>query len=304
MEYQSVEDAAKRLQISARSVRNYCAQGRMEGAVLKGKTWYVPSTVLLPTRKKRLQIPRDTVLAILKAEMEASLHGGLYHKLQIHFTYSSNHMEGSRLTQEQTRYIFETKTLGAVQNNMPIDDIVETANHFRCIDTIITSATTTLTEAYVKRLHAQLKNGTTDSLKQWFAVGDYKKRPNSIGDVETVLPARVSTEMKRLLSWYKSEPVSFERLLEFHVRFELFHPFQDGNGRVGRLLLLKECLKHNILPFIIDESLRFFYYRGLKEWAATRGYLLDTCRTGQDRFAQMLTSFGHQSALEHAKGRN
>ncbi len=162
-----------------------------------------------------------------------------------------------------------------------------------------TSATPT--EAYIKRLHAQLKNGTTDSLKQWFAVGDYKKRPNSVGDVETVLPAHVSTEMKHLLNWYKSEPVNFERLLEFHVRFELIHPFQDGNGRVWRLLLLKEWLKHNILPFIIDESLRFFYYRGLKEWSSTRGYLLDTCRTGQNHFAQMLRSFGHQAALENAK---
>lgn len=293
-EYLNVAEAARKLNVSERSVRNYCAQGRVGGAYLDGKTWMIPSDVQLPERKKRVASGRVGVREALLREMESGIHGGLYHWLQINFTYNSNHMEGSRLTEEETRYIFETRTVGTIKPEIPIDDIVETANHFRCIDLVIRSAKANLNEAYVKRLHFQLKNGTTDSRKGWFAVGEYKRRMNSVGDLDTAAPEDVRTEMRKLLSWYKSERATFERIVEFHLRFERIHPFQDGNGRVGRLLMFKECLRHGITPFVIDESLRFYYYRGLKEWDAAQGYLLDTCRTGQDRFESVLAHFAEK----------
>ena len=194
-------------------------------------------------------------------------------------------MEGSRLTHEQTRFIFETNTVGITEEGVRVDDIIETANHFRCIDEVIESAKSQLSEKFIKHLHFILKTGTSDARKDWFAVGDYKKLPNEVGGRETTLPEEVSAEMKRLLDEYNSKKtVTLEDILTFHVRFERIHPFQDGNGRVGRLIMLKECLKHNIVPFIIEDSRKMFYYRGLQEWDQEKGYLIDTCLSAQETF--------------------
>ena len=291
MEYISVVKVAEKWGLSERSVRNYCAQGRICDAKLIGKTWYIPEGAQKPERaNKKNDTP--TLLQILREQKAAKMAGGIYHKIQIELTYNSNHMEGSKLTHEQTRYIFETNTIGITDKNVKVDDIVETANHFRCIDLIIENASGTLTESFIKELHRILKSGTSDSRKSWFAVGEYKKLPNEVGGRDTTQPEDVSTEMKALLNSYNStKEKTFEDILDFHHRFECIHPFQDGNGRVGRLILFKECLRNNIVPFIIDEELKLFYYRGLSEWTRERGYLLDTCLAAQDRFKKYLDYF-------------
>ena len=218
--------------------------------------------------------------------------GGIYHKVQIDRTYNSNHIEGSRLTHDQTRYIFETNTIGFENEAVNVDDVIETANHFRCIDMVIDQAGSALTEKLIKELHFVLKTGTSDSRKDWFAVGEYKKLPNEVGGNDTTLPEKVADEMRKLLADYNALPVkTFEDIVAFHVAFERIHPFQDGNGRVGRLILFKECLKHNIIPFIIEDNLKLFYYRGLKEWNREKGFLMDTCLTAQDRFKAYLDYF-------------
>ena len=294
MKYLSVKEIALKWKVSERNVRNYCASGRVKGAVLKTGVWAIPDDAVLPYRKPRIRPLPQTVGGILVAEKASQLKGGLYHQVQIDLTYNSNHLEGSRLTHDQTRWIFETMTLGDVPAEISVNDIVETSNHFRCVDMVIDTYGAKLSQAYVKRLHFMLKNGTSDSRKAYFAVGDYKRLPNSVHDVETAKPEEVRTKMANLLARYEAKKVkSFDDILDFHVSFETIHPFQDGNGRVGRLLLFKECLKANILPFIIDESLKRFYYRGLHEWATVREYLRDTCRTGQDRFAAVLEHYGH-----------
>ena len=292
MKYFSVSEAAKRWNISERSVRNYCAQGRISNALLKGKTWYLPENAQKPERvNKHSALPR-TLLEVLKAEKASRLSGGIYHKVQIDFTYNSNHMEGSRLTHDQTRYIFETNTIGVHETTLNVDDIVETANHFRCIDLIIERAGSIISEALIKQLHAMLKNGTSDSRKDWFAVGDYKKLPNEVGGKVTVLPEEVPAKMKELIADYNAKKEkTFDELLDFHYRLECLHPFQDGNGRIGRLLLFKECLRYNIVPFIIDEESKMFYYRGLREWQNERGFLRDTCLAAQDKFKACLDYF-------------
>ena len=224
--------------------------------------------------------------------MENRTSGGIYHKTQIDLTYNSNHIEGSRLTHDQTRYIFETNTIGITDQAINVDDVVETSNHFRCIDMIIAHADQTLSERFIKLLHGTLKSGTSDSRKDWFAVGEYKRLPNEVGGMDTTLPEEVSGQMKALLTAYNAkEEKTFNDILDFHVRFERIHPFQDGNGRVGRLIMFKECLKHNIVPFIIEDHLKMFYYRGLKEWDHERGYLTDTCLTAQDKYKAYLDYF-------------
>ena len=292
MKYLLVSEAAKRWNISERSVRNYCAHGRIPNALLKGKTWYLPENAEKPERvNKHSALPR-TLLEVLQAEKASRLSGGIYHKVQIDFTYNSNHMEGSRLTHDQTRYIFETNTIGVHETTLNVDDIVETANHFRCIDLIIDRAGSIINEALIKQLHAMLKNGTSDSRKDWFVVGDYKKLPNEVGGKVTALPKEVPAKMKELVAAYNAKKErTFDELLDFHYRFECLHPFQDGNGRIGRLLLFKECLRYNIVPFIIDEELKMFYYRGLKEWQNERGFLRDTCLAAQDKFKTYLDYF-------------
>jgi len=291
MKYLSVSEIAKRWGLSERSVRNYCKQGRVLGAYLDGKTWLIPENAKKPERKGK-KIFKNTLLEILKKEKEAKLKGGIYHKIQIELTYNSNHIEGSTLTHDQTRYIYETNTIGLEKKVTNVDDIVETVNHFRCVDLMIDKANHNITESLIKELHLILKSGTSDSRKSWFAIGDYKKVPNEVGGLETTKPEDVSKEIKSLLLWYNSlENKTLEEILEFHYRFELIHPFQDGNGRVGRLIMFKECLKYNIVPFIIDESLKLFYYRGLKEWNKERGYLRDTCLSAQDKFKKYLDYF-------------
>ena len=293
IKYISVEEAAQKWQISERSARNYCAQGRVEGALLEGKTWKIPSTAKKPERKPRHSTVEETLLDCLRREKDAGLNGGIYHKIQIDLTYNSNHIEGSKLTHDQTRFIFETKTLGVTDKAVKVDDIVETVNHFRCIDLIIEGAHTKLTESFIKQLHFILKSGTTDSQKSWFRVGDYKMLENEVGGSDTTKPAEVAGEIKVLLKEYNSKSkITLEDILDFHVRFEAIHPFQDGNGRVGRLIMFKECLKHNIVPFIITEELKMFYYRGIMNWKSERGYLRDTCLTGQDEMKATLDYFG------------
>jgi len=292
MNFLSVSEISKLWNVSERSVRNYCAEGRIPGAMLVGKTWMIPSDAVKPDRKARVSNNKKTLLDILKLEKESKLKGGIYHKVQIELTYNSNHIEGSRLTHDQTRYIYETNTIGLTAEVINVDDIVETANHFRCIDLIIDKANLNITENLIKQLHFILKNGTTDSRKNWFIVGDYKKLPNEVGGRATTSPEKVEDEVKYLIGWYKNiKNKTLNDIIEFHYRFEYIHPFQDGNGRVGRLLMFKECLKYNIVPFIIDDKLKMFYYRGLKEWKQEKGYLIDTCLAAQDQFKVYLDYF-------------
>ena len=292
MKYSSVSEIATKWEITERAVRKYCAEGRVAGAILQGKTWLIPENTVKPARKKREDATPKTLLDILVEEKNTKLHGGIYHKVQIELTYNSNHIEGSRLTHDQTRYIYETNTIGVTDQTVRVDDVIETANHFRCIDFIIEKANINISESLMKQIHFILKNGTSDSRLDWFAVGEYKRLPNEVGGQETTPPEMVTSEIRELLDWYNSVEVkTFKDILEFHYRFECIHPFQDGNGRVGRLLLFKECLKHNIVPFVIDEQLKLYYYRGLKEWKREPGYLVDTCYAAQDKFKAWLDYF-------------
>lgn len=292
MNYLSVAEIAKKWNISERSVRNYCAQERIPGAVLIGKTWHIPENAEKPARSNGKKTPVKTLLSILQEEKRTKYAGGIYHKTQIDLTYNSNHIEGSRLTHDQTRYIFETNTIGVENEVLNVDDVIETSNHFRCIDLIIDHAASTLSEHFIEKLHHILKTGTSDSRKDWFAVGEYKRLPNEVGGMQTSLPEEVADRMKALLSDYNAVPKkTLDDILDFHVRFERIHPFQDGNGRVGRLIMFKECLKYNIVPFIIEENLKLFYYRGLKEWYNEKGYLTDTCLTAQDKYKAYLDYF-------------
>lgn len=256
------------------------------------KGWNIPENAEKPERINKRKEEQITLLDILKEQKASNYSGGIYHKTQIDLTYNSNHMERSSLTHDQTRYTFETNSIGVEKEVLNVDDVIETANHFRCIDMIIDHAKAALTEKFIKELHLVLKNGTSDSRKDWFAVGDYKKLPNEVGGRNTALPEKVADKMKALLTEYSTkEEKTFEDILDFHVKFERIHPFQDGNGRVGRLIMFKECLKYNIVPFIIEDNLKMFYYRGLKEWDNEKGYLTDTCLTAQDKYKAYLDYF-------------
>ena len=292
MNYVSVAKMAEKWGISERSVRNYCSAGRIPGAFIIGKTWNIPEDAEKPERTNKKSERPKTLLGILKAEKDAHISGGIYHKVQIDLTYNSNHIEGSRLTHDQTRYIFETNTIGITDKSVNVDDVIETSNHFRRIDMIIDSAKLQLSEKFIKELHLALKTGTSDSRKDWFAVGDYKRFPNEVGGRATAAPEEVSAKIQELLAKYNAvEKKTIVDLIAFHVEFERIHPFQDGNGRVGRLILFKECLKHGIVPFIIEDDIKMFYYRGLNEWSNEKGYLIDTCLTAQDRFKKYLEYF-------------
>lgn len=289
MNYISVSQYAAQYGISERTARNYCSSSKIEGAVLVGKTWNIPSDATLPKKGKQKFSP---LLQQLRIEKSSRLKGGIYHRTQIDLTYNSNHIEGSRLTKEQTRYIFETNTLGVTTENTRIDDIMETVNHFRCIDYVIDHATDKLTETHIKHLHQLLKTNTSDSQKEWFAVGDYKKLANEVGGEGTTDPKEVHKEMKQLLAEYNQlKQVSLDDVLNFHVQFERIHPFQDGNGRIGRLLMFWQCLQNNIVPFIITEDLRLYYYRGIQNWDHIKGFLTDTCLTAQDYYKEHLQYF-------------
>lgn len=292
MKFLSVAQTAQKWNLSERTVRNYCANGKIPYAFLTGKKWNIPENAERPQKAKKSTPPPRTLLEVLKAEKASKIKGGIYNKIQVELTYNSNHIEGSKLTHDQTRYIFETNTIGITDSAVNIDDIVETANHFKCIDTVIDNAAKPLSETFIKQLHLTLKNGTSDSRKDWFVVGDYKKYPNEVGGKITVLPEKVPESIKLLISEYnKIKDKTFNDIIRFHYEFECIHPFQDGNGRIGRLILFKECLKNNIVPFIIDENLKMFYYRGLNEWKSEKGYLIDTCLTAQDKFKKYLEYF-------------
>ena len=282
---------AEKFGISERTARNYCASGKIEGAFLTGKTWNIPADAVMPQRKT-VREKMSPLLTMLREQKASRLKGGIYHRTQIDLTYNSNHIEGSRLTHDQTRYIFETNTIGMSDGIVNVDDIVETVNHFRCIDYIIDHAEEPLSESLIKQLHLLLKTGTSDSQKEWFAVGDYKRLPNEVGGIETCSPQEVHREMKILISDYNHcKKKVLEHILDFHVRFEQIHPFQDGNGRVGRLIMFKECLANGIVPFIITDELKLFYYRGLHEWGHVNGFLTDTCLTAQDQYKSLLDYF-------------
>ena len=283
--YITVEEAAKKWGKTARNVRLRCQKGHVVGATFEGRSWLIPAEALDPGQSTRRKLRAKSIWEVLKAEKRSQTKNGIYHRLQIDFAYNSNHMEGSRLTHEQTRWIFETKTIGSLGEDTPVDDVVETANHFRCLDIVIETAGAALTESYIKRLHAQFKSGTSDSRKAWFAVGEYKRLDNVVGERETCTANEVPRRMAALVKEYAASGKTLEDIIDFHVKFETIHPFQDGNGRVGRLLMLKECLKSGIMPFVIAEGLRKFYYLGLDEWRQNRrARLMDVCLTGQDVF--------------------
>ncbi|MDD2445323.1 MAG: Fic family protein [Clostridia bacterium] len=293
MKYLSVKEIAKKWKVSERTVRNYCALGKIKGAFLTGKTWNIPETSLKPNKTKEIQKTDNELLNILRNEKESNLKGGIYHKTQINLCYNSNRIEGSKLTENETRFIFETNTLGIESKVVNIDDIIESANHFKCFDFILENAMETLSEKMIKEIHFMLKMGTLDSRKDWFVVGGYKKLPNEVGGNETTSPKEVPAEMKKLLVKYNSlKKKDFEKIIEFHKDFESIHPFQDGNGRIGRLIMFKECLANNVVPFIITDEKKYFYYRGLKEWNKEKGFLIDNCLLAQDEYKKYLDYFG------------
>lgn len=290
MEYMSVKEWAELHGVSERTARNYCAQGKIEGAFLVGKTWNVPVEAELPQRKSKTRV--SPLLSALREQKEGKVQGSIYHRVQIDLTYNSNHMEGSKLTHDQTRYIFETNTIGVTDSAVNVDDIVETTNHFRAIDYIIDNTDGKLTEKFIKELHRILKTGTSDQRKSWFRVGEYKRMPNEVGGNQTTLPENVHAEIKALLREYNSRKnPSFEDIVDFHQRFESIHPFQDGNGRVGRLIMFRELLRAGYVPFIITDDLKMYYYNGLRNWPNIKGYLLDTCLAAQDNFKHILQKF-------------
>ncbi|MDR2144946.1 MAG: Fic family protein [Tannerella sp.] len=235
----------------------------------------------------------NDLLTFLKEEKEARRRGGLYHKTQVKLDYNSNRIEGSKLTEEQTRYIFETRTIGFKdQDAVPVDDIIETSNHFIAFDYLLDTIDGPLSNGIIKEFHRILKTGTSDAVNKWFNVGEWKRTPNEVEGVETALPQNVEDEMDKLGYWYKSlYKVVFEDIIEYHYRFGKIHPFQDGNGRVGRLIMFRECLKNNIVPFIIDDDHKQFYYRGLREFGRVRGYLIDICLSEQDIYAEWVNYF-------------
>ncbi len=290
MEYISVKEWAALRGKSERTARNYCALGKIPGARLIGKTWSIPANAELPERTGRQRM--SPLLAVLKEQKKGKTKGGIYHRVQVDLTYNSNHIEGSRLTHDQTRYIFETNTIGITDDAVNVDDIIETTNHFRAIDYMIDEAEGKLTEAFIKRVHLILKSGTSDERKEWFRVGEYKKLPNEVGGNDTVEPEMVGKAIRALLKEYNAKPrPSLEDIIDFHQRFEAIHPFQDGNGRVGRLVMFRECLRNGHVPFVITDELKMFYYNGLRNWPRIKGYLMDTCLTAQDCFKALLDKF-------------
>lgn len=289
--YISAKEYAEAHGLAERTVRNYCRTGKMPGARLIGKTWSIPADAPLPDRINA----HHKISPLLRALREEKAHrmpGGIYHRTQVDLTYNSNHIEGSRLTKDQTRFIFETNTIGIAHEAVRVDDIIEATNHFRCIDQIIDRAMEPLSESLLKELHRTLKAGTTLAAEPWFAVGEYKRLPNEVGGTETTPPQRTGEAVRALLREYgRLSSATLVDLLDFHYRFERIHPFQEGNGRVGRLVLFKECLRHGIVPFIITEELKLYYYRGLREWPGIPGYLTDTCLSAQDHYKSLLDYF-------------
>lgn len=277
-------DLALRLGISTRTIAKIAKGEKLSKRSMQKIADYLGKDPAVLMR----EVSDNKILQVLREEKEMRLSGGLYHELQVRMTYNSNHIEGSRLSEDQTRLIFETNTID-VCDGVPVDDILETVHHFRAIDYVIDTAEEALTEEIIKHLHFILKHDTKDSTMNWFAVGDYKKRANVVGGRDTAKPSEVHARMKELIEEYNTKKnVTVEDIIALHAEFEYIHPFQDGNGRVGRLITLKECLRHNVIPFIIEDSKKNFYYRGLKEWRNEKGWLTDTCLDGQDTFVRLL----------------
>ena len=277
-------ELSSKLGLSTRTVAKIAKGEKLSKSTLNKIAAYLNVT---PESLYRIE-SNNKILQLLRDEREIQLPGGLYHELQIRMTYNSNHIEGSKLSEDQTRLIFETNTID-IGDGIPVDDILETVHHFRAIDYCIDIAEESLTEDIIKKLHYIIKHDTKDSTLSWFAIGDYKKRANVVGGRETTKPSEVSKSMKELLETYNAkENIKIEDIIELHAEFEYIHPFQDGNGRVGRLVVLKECLKNNLIPFIIEDSKKGFYYRGLSEWRNEKGWLIDTCLDGQDAFIRLL----------------
>ena len=288
--YKTVSFFVKKWNVSDRSIRNYCANNKIKGAKLIGKTWYLPVDAKKPERVNRSIQCKNYLLDRILKEKKSKTSGGIYHRIQIELTYNSNHIEGSKLTHDETKYIYDTRTIGAHSTN--VDDIIETANHFRCIDSIIDNVNHKPSENFIKKLHFILKSGTSDSRLAWFKVGEYKSLPNEVSGKATVKPSKVKNALRNLLLRYNSKnKVTLEDILNFHYEFEMIHPFQDGNGRVGRLIMFKECLKNGIVPFIIADKYKYYYYRGLDKWKKEKGYLMDTCLSAQDEFKKVLDYF-------------
>lgn len=288
----SVSQFSKQYNLPERTVRNYCATGKIKGAFMTGKTWNIPEDASLPEKKGGKKFSDNSLLNMLKEQMDMKLKGGIYHRTQIDLTYNSNRIEGSRLSLDQTRFIFETNTINITEQTVNVDDIIEATNHFRCFDLVIEKADKRLSESFIKELHFLLKSGTSDSQKDWFKVGEYKSLPNEVGGNETCPPKEVHSRMGELLAnYYAKGTTTIGDVIEFHQKFECIHPFQDGNGRVGRLIMFKECLANNLVPFIITEDLMLFYYRGLQEWDKIKGYLIDTCLTAQNNYKAILNYF-------------
>jgi len=292
MKYLSSLEISKRWNISDRQVRNYCKEGRILGSYLEGKVWMIPENTIKPTRKQKESSKASELLDRLKEEKKHNIKGGIYHKLQILMTYNSNHIEGSKIDEEQTRMIFETNTIGEISTTTKVDDIIETLNHFRCIDYIIDNAHRKLSESFIKKIHYMLKESTSDSRLDWFNIGEYKSMPNEVGGISTTSPENVSKEINKLINKYnKQARHSLNDIIEFHYEFESIHPFQDGNGRVGRLIMLKECLNNSYVPILIKDDFKLYYYRGLKEYKKEKGYLIDMCLHGQDIMKEYLDYF-------------
>ena len=291
VEYMSVSETAKRWGLTDRAVRKYCSDGKIRGTFMIGKTWNIPSNALPPERKNARRFSDNDLLNVLKFEKDNGIKGGIYHKVQIKLTYNSSSMESSKLTEDQTRTIFEiNRIFTGTETN--IDDIIETANHFRCIDHVIDNAKKALTQKMIKELHLMLKNGTADSRMARFKIGDYKLRPNEVGGQETCAPAEVAGMMKDLLEEYNAKEVKkIDDIVDFYQRFKKIYPFQDGNGRVGHLIMFKECLANNIVPFVIDEEHRLFRYRGRREGKSEKEILMDICLFAQDKFRDWLRYF-------------
>lgn len=308
MEYLKVNEIAKKWNISERSVRYYCSQNRVDGAILIGKTWNIPKDAKKPVRANKKEI--NYLLETLIREREVDYDNGILYELRIQLTYNSNYIEGNTLSLEQVRSMYKTQSISVTKEIdeiicgrmdikdvfkvgvIKVDDVFEAANHFECVNIVIDNVNNILSESFIKNLHKVLLTGTFASRKSWFAVGDYKKVSNVVDEQETTKPEDVKEEMQKLLAKYNEEKTkTFEELLDFHHSFERIHPFQDGNGRIGRLILLKECLRNNIVPFIITTDLKQFYYRGLREWKKERGYLRDACLAAQDKFKDILNYF-------------
>ena len=295
-EYQMTQkDIAEILEVEPGTISKYetgMIEPNIESIKRLADTFGITIDELLKDEEK-FDVSKINILEALKEQKEMGLKGNLYHNTQIIFAYNTNHIEGSKLTEDQTRYIYETNTILFDGNTVvSVDDILETANHFKLVDYMLSVANEELTEEMMKEFHKILKEGTLESRKEWFNVGEYKKLANEAGNMQTTLPKNVQRDMIKLLEWYNDlEKVTINEIIEFHVRFERIHPFQDGNGRVGRIIMFKECLKNNIVPFIILDKEKLFYYRGLKEYKNEKGYLIDTCLNAQDQYNALIEYF-------------